>query len=77
MTVELVHWAIWPLVGVPLLLTLPPPEGVAHVASPRQKVEDEAAVPELRLATGRLPVMPPWAVPARLVAGDTAVHAET
>src|SRR3954462_2104794 len=34
----------------------PPAEGVAHVASPRQNVVLEALVPELRFATGRLPV---------------------
>lgn len=32
--------------------------GVAHVPSPRQKVVDEALVPELRLPTGRFPVTP-------------------
>ena len=31
-------------------------EGVAHVPSPRQKVEELAAVPLFRLVTGRLPV---------------------
>src|SRR5882757_9014785 len=35
-----------------------PPDGVAHVPSPRQKVDDEADVPLLRFATGRLPAMP-------------------
>ena len=29
--------------GVPVLLTLPAPEGVAQVPSPRQKVVEEAA----------------------------------
>jgi hypothetical protein len=32
--------------------------GVAQVPSPRQKVVDDADVPELRLVTGRLPVTP-------------------
>jgi hypothetical protein len=32
--------------------------GAAHVASPRQNVEAEADVPELRFATGKLPVTP-------------------
>lgn len=36
----------------------PPTGGVAHVPSPRQKVDDEAEVPELRFVTGRLPVTP-------------------
>ena len=36
----------------------PPPAGVAQVASPRQKVEEEADVPLLRLVTGRFPVTP-------------------
>jgi hypothetical protein len=58
MTVELVHSAACPLVGVPVLETLPPPPGDAHVPSPRQNVELDALVPLLRLATGRLPVTP-------------------
>jgi hypothetical protein len=57
MTVALVHSAACPLVGVPVLETLPPP-GAAHVPSPRQNVELDALVPLLRLATGRLPVTP-------------------
>lgn len=36
----------------------PPPDGVAQVPSPRQKVVPLAPVPELRFATGRLPVTP-------------------
>ena len=40
------------------LVTVPAPAGVAHVPSPRQKVEDDAPVPLLRLVTGRLPVTP-------------------
>jgi len=35
-----------------------PPAGVAHAPSPRQKVDADADVPELRLVTGRLPVTP-------------------
>jgi len=35
-----------------------PPAGVAHVPSPRQKVDAEADVPLLRFVTGRLPVTP-------------------
>src|SRR3990167_759043 len=38
------------------LLSPPAPDGVAHVASPRQKVVAPAPVPLLRFATGRLPV---------------------
>jgi len=33
-----------------------PPAGVAHVPSPRQKVDADAPVPLFKLATGRLPV---------------------
>ena len=39
------------------LLTVPLP-AVAHVPSPRQNVLDDAAVPLLRLVTGRLPITP-------------------
>jgi hypothetical protein len=39
-------------VNVPVVVE---PEGVAHVPSPRQNVEDDALVPLFRLATGRLP----------------------
>jgi hypothetical protein len=35
----------------------PPDTGVAHVPSPRQNVPEPAAVPLLRFATARLPVM--------------------
>src|ERR1700682_922945 len=58
MTVPLVPLkvAISPDTLEPGPLTLPEPDGVAHVASPRQNVEAEAAVPPLRLPTGRLPV---------------------
>ena len=38
------------------LHALEPPLGVAHVPSPRQKVEDDALVPLLRFVTGRFPV---------------------
>jgi len=55
-------------VRVPPAVTLPEPAGVAHVPSPRQKVELEAEVPELRLPTGRLPVTPPPPEVARLTA---------
>lgn len=34
------------------------PGGVAHVPSPRQKVLEDAAVPEFKLAGGRLPTTP-------------------
>jgi hypothetical protein len=37
---------------------MPPPAGVAHVPSPRQKVVADALVPLLRFVTGRLPVTP-------------------
>lgn len=46
------------LVGVPVVVTVPDPAGVAHVPSPRQKVEDDALVPLLRFVTGKLPVTP-------------------
>jgi hypothetical protein len=40
----------------PTLDTVPlPPEGIAQVPSPRQKVEAEAPCPPFRLLTGRLP----------------------
>ena len=47
---------------VPLEIDVPPPPpaGVAHVPSPRQKVVEDAPVPLLRFVTGRL-VMP-WIV---------------
>ena len=47
-----------PTVGGPEDVTVPPPAGVAQVASPRQKVVALAPVPEPRLVTGRLPVTP-------------------
>jgi len=37
-------------------VTVPPPAGVAHVPSPRQKVDDDALVPSLRFDIGKLPV---------------------
>lgn len=40
------------------LVTVPAPAGVAHVPSPRQKVEDDADVPEFKFVTGRFPVTP-------------------
>jgi hypothetical protein len=52
--------------GIPPELTVPetvsgkaelPPLGVAHVPSPRQKVEEDALVPLFRFVTGRLPVI--------------------
>jgi len=39
-----------------MLVTVPLPGGAAHVPSPRQKVEPEAAVPEFKLVTGKFPV---------------------
>ena len=48
---------------------MPPPEGVAHVPSPRQNVLDDADVPELRLPTGKFPVTPPAPPAAKLMAG--------
>jgi hypothetical protein len=56
----------------PEVETFPPPDGVAHVPSPRQKVDDDADVPELRLPTGKLPVTPPAPPAARLIAGKSA-----
>lgn len=47
-----------PVVGVPEIVTVPEPAGVAHVPSPRQKVAEDAPVPEFRLVGGRLPVTP-------------------
>lgn len=38
--------------------TVPEPDGVAQEPSPRQKVEEEADVPEFRFVTGRFPVTP-------------------
>lgn len=58
MVVELDHSAACPAVGLPEFDTLPLPEGVAQVPSPRQNVEAEAEVPPFKLATGRLPVTP-------------------
>ena len=58
MVVPLAHFVMLPATGLPLTETLPPPEGVAHVPSPRQKVDDDAEVPLARLVTGRLPVTP-------------------
>ena len=40
------------------LVTVPAPAGAAQTPSPRQKVEEEALVPELRFVTGRFPVTP-------------------
>jgi hypothetical protein len=45
-------------VPVATLVTVPVPVGAAHVPSPRQKVVEDAEVPEFRLVTGRLPVTP-------------------
>src|SRR4029077_16850820 len=39
-----------------MLVTVPLPGGAAHVPSPRQKVDEVAAVPPLRLVTGKLPL---------------------
>ena len=44
------------MVNVPPAVTFPLPAGVAHVPSPRQKVELLADVPELRFVTGKFPV---------------------
>ena len=38
------------------LVTVPAPAGVAHVQSPRQKVDADADVPEFKFVTGRFPV---------------------
>ena len=46
----------WLIVSVPPAVTFPLPAGVAHVPSPRQKVELDADVPELRFVTGKFPV---------------------
>src|SRR6185312_11821649 len=40
------------------LVTEPPPDGVAHAPSPLQNVDEDALVPELRLVTGKFPVIP-------------------
>ena len=40
------------------LVTVPEPEGVAHVPSPRQKVVADALTPEFKLVTGKFPVTP-------------------
>ena len=56
------------------VVTVPAAEaGVAHVPSPRQKVVDDALVPEFRFVTGRLPVTPVVSgSPVRLVATPLA-----
>jgi hypothetical protein len=46
--VLLIQAGVWYWVGEPLALTLPPPDGVAHVPSPRQYVLDVAPVPPFR-----------------------------
>jgi hypothetical protein len=54
------------------LVTVPAP-AAAQDPSPRQKVDAEALVPELRLATGKLPVTPVVnGSPVRLVATPEA-----
>ena len=57
----------------------PPPEGVTHVPSPRQKVAAVAPVPELSRATARLPLEMFAALravsPAPLPVKDAAVTA--
>jgi hypothetical protein len=55
---------------VAMEVTVPPPEGVAHVPSPRQNVLDVAEVPELRCETPSLPVTSEL---ARLTALDVTV----
>lgn len=43
----------------PVFVTVPdPPLGIAQLPSPRQNVEDDAAVPLFRFPTGRFPVTP-------------------
>ncbi len=42
------------------------PDGVAHVPSPRQKVDELADVPLFKFVTGRLPPTPPFPEAARL-----------
>src|SRR5580692_9784992 len=66
--------ATFRLPELPGPLTLPLPVGVAHVASPRQKVELLAPEPEFKLLTGRLPVTPPLPLLARLM-GPTRADA--
>lgn len=56
----------------PTLVTVPEPTGVAHVPSPRQKLEPEAPDPLLRFVTGRFPVTPPAPDADRLIAGKSA-----
>lgn len=53
-------WTSCPIVHGEVVATPPPvpPDGVAHVPSPRQKVDADAFVPLLRFPTGRLPVTP-------------------
>lgn len=43
------------LAGLPEVVTVPLPEGVAHVPSPRQNVVPLAEVPEFKLPTGKFP----------------------
>jgi hypothetical protein len=75
LTVTELSWIILPVVRSNRAIALsveeagpetsPPPAGVAHAPSPRQKVEAEALVPLLRFVTGKFPVTP--------VARDTLV----
>lgn len=58
MTVAEVNSAACPDVGVPVLDTFPPPDGVAQVPSPRQNVDEDADEPLLRLLTDKFPVTP-------------------
>ena len=43
--VGLAHCAIWPVTGVPEYDIFPAPDGVDHVPSPRQYVDEDAEVP--------------------------------
>src|SRR3990167_1422894 len=58
MVAKLVVSATSPAVRWARAALVPPtsPDTAAHVASPRQKVEEEAEAPLLRLPTGRLPL---------------------
>jgi len=65
-SVKLPELVTLPVSVIPLTVPVPLTEvtvpalaaGVAHVPSPRQKVVDDAEVPEFRLVTGRFPVTP-------------------
>lgn len=76
------NFAILPLAGVPVVVTVPDPAGVAHVPSPRQKVVELAPLPPLSTETGREvekvigtspEVLVPYSTPVPAAAGSLSV----